>query len=181
MGKYVALLRGVNVGGKSLVKMADLRTCVEEAGMTDVTTYINSGNVFFSTAEKNELKLAKKIEKVIEATFKLPVRVVVISHDHLKRIIAAQPKGWGEDADWRYYSLFLLPPCDSKTAVQAIGVPKPEIETLTAGEGIVYQANDMRHYGKTRISKLVGSPIYQQITIRNFNTTRKLLELMEKT
>lgn len=177
---YVALLRGINVGGHSLIKMADLKTCLAEAGFENVSTYIQSGNVFFSSNEKDEHKLAVAIEKIIEKTFELPVRVVVISQKRIDGIIAKVPKHWGDDAEWRYYALFLLPPYDMKRAMSEFGEPKPDIEMLDAGDGILYQATDMRHYGKTTASRLAGKPLYKQVTIRNYNTLRKIKLLLDK-
>ena len=75
--KYVALLRGINVGGKTLIKMADLKAAIEDAGFSEVTTLIASGNVIFSSSERNQAKIEDTLEKIIHARFKLPVRVMV--------------------------------------------------------------------------------------------------------
>jgi uncharacterized protein (DUF1697 family) len=176
---YIALLRGINVGGHSLIKMAELKVCLEKAGFEKVSTYIQSGNVFFSSTKTDELKLAAKLEKAIKETFALDVRTVVISQEQFDRITANAPKGWGSDPEWRYYLLFLLPPYDVNKVIAEIGEPKPDIEFLVPGDGVVYQASDMRHYGKTTMSRLVGKPVYQQITIRNYNTGRKLQSLLD--
>ena len=176
---YVALLRGINVGGHSLIKMAELKTCLQEAGFENVSTYIQSGNVLFSSDEKDELKLAKQIEKAIEKTFKLPVRVVVISQERMNDIVAKIPKEWGKQDGWRYYCLFLLPPYDAKQGVVDFGELKPDIETLVAGDGVLYQSNDMAHYGKATISKMLGKPMYKEMTIRNYNTTLKIKALLD--
>lgn len=180
MVKYVALLRGINVGGNSLIKMADLKSCVENIGLQDVSTYINSGNVFFSSSESSEVKLAKKLETAIENTFKLPVRVVVISHDQMKRIIASMPNDWGEKDGWKYNTLFLLPPYDIDKVIEAMGEPKPDIDIFLPSDGAILQAVEFKSFGRSRTGKLAANPVYKQMTIRNLNTTRKLLELMEK-
>lgn len=177
---YVALLRGINVGGHSLIKMAELKACLDQAGFENVSTYIQSGNVFFSSDDKDELKLAARIEKIIEKTFKLPVRVVVISQTRIDGIIAKVPKHWGSDKEWRYYALFLLPPYEIKEAVEEFGEPKPDIEFLDVGDGVLYQATDMRSYGKTMASKLASKPLYKQMTIRNYNTLLKIKSLLDK-
>lgn len=76
--KYVALLRGINVGGNSLIKMADLKVGFEGIGLTEVKTYINSGNVLFASDEKDSRKLSEKIEGMILKKFKLPVKTLVL-------------------------------------------------------------------------------------------------------
>src|SRR3954447_350211 len=95
--RYVALLRGVNVGGKTLIKMADLKTCFEELGFDDVSTYIASGNVLFGTSDKDATKLERNIERAIEARFELPVKIVVLDRATYARIVKAIPKAWVGD------------------------------------------------------------------------------------
>ena len=176
--KYVALLRGINVGGNNLIKMADLKMCIEAAGFENVSTYIMSGNVLFSSDETDEIALAKKIERTIEKNFKLPVRIVVISHAQMKRIIAKMPKDWGMKPGWKYNTLFIFPPYDANTVLTEIGALKPGIETAFPTDGAVLQAVEFKSFGRSAFSKVVGKPIYKHVTIRNLNTTRKLLELL---
>ena len=178
--KYIALLRGINVGGKSLIKMAELKTCFEALGFTNVQTYINSGNVLFESKVQPTLKLSKVIEKSIEATFSFPVRVVVINEPDYRTIMQNIPKGWGDKPDWRYNLLFLIPPYDTEAVMADIGVPKPGIEIIAAGNGVIYQALEFNSYGRTTGSKLPSRLSYKTITIRNWNTARKLLTLLEK-
>lgn len=177
--RYVALLRGVNVGGKSLVKMADLKTAVEAAGFTGVSTYINSGNVLFSSDETDKLKLAKAITKIIDTTFGLDVRTVIFSVDDIATVVKQMPKGWGSDPEWKYNTLFLIPPYDIDEITAEIGELKPEIEILEKGEGVLYQGLEFKKYGRTRTGKLASMQCYQQMTIRNYNTTMKLHALLQ--
>jgi len=179
--RYVALLRGVNVGGKSLVKMADLKVAIEAAGFTDVSTYINSGNVLFSSNETDKLKLASNITKVIDKTFNLDVKTVVFSANDMKNIIDNMPKNWGSDSGWKYNTLFLIPPYDITKILEEIGELKPDIEVLQKGEGALYQAVEFKKFGRTRTGKLAGMQCYQQMTVRNYNTTMKLSELLQHT
>lgn len=162
-----------------MIKMADLKTCLEHVGLERVSTYIQSGNVLFSSRETDEQKLAKVVEAAIEKTFKLSVRVMVLSQRRINGIIANLPVGWGSQPQWRYYFLFVFPPYDPRQAVKEMGDPRPDIELLVAGDSVVYQANDMRQYGKTTVSKLIGKPVYKQITIRNHNTTAKIKALLD--
>lgn len=176
--KYVALLRGINVGGKTLIKMANLKFCIEELGYAKVKTYINSGNVIFETGEHDELKLAHSIEKAIKNSTKLDVRVVVISEDNYVKIVKNVPKDWGERQGWKYNTLFLIPPYDTREIMKDIGELKPDIETVVPGQGVIYQALLFEKFGRTSSGKLASRSSYRMMTIRNWNTTKKLLELL---
>jgi uncharacterized protein (DUF1697 family) len=97
--RYVALLRGINVGGKTLIKMTDLKTCIEGLGLDNVSTYIASGNVLFETGKRDAAKLETSIERAIERRFELPVKVVVLDRAAYARIVEAVPKrGWATRA-----------------------------------------------------------------------------------
>jgi uncharacterized protein (DUF1697 family) len=177
--RYVALLRGINVGGNNMIKMIDLKQCLETAGFDDVSTYIMSGNVFFSSEEADEPILAKKIEHAIEDRFGFPVRVVVISHAQMKRIISAMPKDWGNNTDWKYNTLFIFPPHNAKTVLAEIGELKPDIEVAIPTEGAILQAVELKSFGRSTFGKNVASPIIKEVTIRNLNTTRKLMTILD--
>ncbi len=178
-GVYIALLRGVNVGGNAMIKMAELKTCLDIAGLHDVQTYIQSGNIIFSSEQTDTIKLAASIEKAIKQQFKLTVSVVVISDDKYRGVIKNVPKGWGEDPEWKYNLIFLLPPYDTKQIMRDIGQPKPDIETLTPGKGVIYQAISIKMFGRTTSGKLASNPVYKRMTIRNHRTGAKILELLK--
>jgi uncharacterized protein (DUF1697 family) len=109
---YVALLRGINVGGNTLLKMSELKPELSKAGLENVSTYINSGNIIFESAETDSGKLTDLIEKLIKNKFKLDVATLVLSQPDYENIIKSAPKGWGSDPAWKYNLLFLLPPYD---------------------------------------------------------------------
>ncbi|MGH2711749.1 MAG: DUF1697 domain-containing protein [Actinomycetota bacterium] len=112
MGRYVALLRGINVGGKNLIKMADLKASFEEGGFENVATYIASGNVIFESSERSAATLTKKIETLLSARFKkYEANVVVRSKSQMRSILEKAPKGFGaQPARFRSDVLFLKPP-----------------------------------------------------------------------
>jgi uncharacterized protein (DUF1697 family) len=179
--KYLALLRGINVGGNTLIKMAELKTCFEELGFAHVRTYINSGNVIFSSDETDTLRLAQMIESAIKRAFAHELRVVVFAHGTWRAIIEDAPKRWGQDHEtYRYNLLVLLPPVTAEEAVKACGDIKPDIEFADAGEGVIYQGAQWKMIGRTNYSKIIGKPVYKQMTIRNYNTSVKLLKLMNE-
>lgn len=178
--RYLALLRGINVGGNTLIRMPALKECFEALELQDVRTYIQSGNVIFSSDESDKLKLAKTIEAAITRSFSHEVRVVVFSHDEWRLVVENAPKQWGSDESYRYNLLVLLPPATVEQAIEANGEVKPTIEFAEAGQGVIYQGASIKDISKTTYSRIPGKPIYKQMTIRNYNTTTKLLKLMDE-
>jgi len=178
--RYIALLRGINVGGKSLIKMATLKDCIEQLGFTQVRTYINSGNVIFECPAKPAEELAAIIEQAIETTFGIAVRVVVIDEPTYRTMVEKVPAGWGEKLGWKYNTLFLIPPYNIAGIVADIGELKPDIEIMTVGDGVIYQAVEFSSFGRATTGKLASRQSYQKMTVRNWNTTKKLLALLDQ-
>jgi uncharacterized protein (DUF1697 family) len=176
---YVALLRGINVGGNTLIKMAELRECLQASGLKNVTTYIQSGNLLFSSDETNTLSLAKKIEKEITNTFGHTVPTVVFGQAQFSRMLANTPQDWCADPKWKYNLLFLIPPYNIDEVLHDIGELKPGIEALVPGPGVMYQAINYKMYGRATSAKIASKPVYKKITIRNPRTGAKLLELLQ--
>ncbi len=175
---YLALLRGVNVGGKSLLPMAALREALTKEGFESVRTYIASGNVFVESGEPAEA-VGRRIEKVITEGFGLEVPVVVFNYEEWKKIINEAPSTWGKDDAWKHNLLVLLPPYDMEEVIQVVGELKPGIEVLVPGEGVLYQSISKELFGVTTTGKLAASPIYKRMTVRNYGTSTKLLGLFE--
>ncbi len=178
--KYLALLRGINVGGKNIIKMADLKLCFEKMGFTDVLTFIQSGNVLFASNEKNAIKLTAKIEKELSGKFKYRSSVVLISYIQLRTVVEAAPKGFGKNQDaYRYDVVFLKEPLEPGEALKHVQI-KTDIETASAGKHTLYFSRLICKATQGRLVKIISLPVYQNMTIRNWNTTSKLLALMEK-
>src|SRR5947209_5445861 len=97
MRNHVALLRGVNVGGKNRVPMADLRELTEALGHTAVATYVNSGNVVFATPRTGTGALAAEFEAALEARLGLRIPVVVLTRAELAAVAAGNPFGEPDD------------------------------------------------------------------------------------
>jgi uncharacterized protein (DUF1697 family) len=176
---YVALLRGINVGGNNKIPMKELKDCFVTAGFGDVTTYIQSGNVIFSSENPSAADLGAIIESSIKKTFGMNVAVVVIGHEQLARVIKNAPKNWGHDTDMKHNLLFVRLPYTASEAFEQMGTPKTEYEEASAGEGVVYWSASLKDFGKTASSKLASKPIYQHVTVRNYNTSAKLLSLLD--
>jgi uncharacterized protein (DUF1697 family) len=177
--RYVALLRGINVGGKALMKMADLKTCAEGLGFDNVSTFIASGNVLFETRERSIAKLQAKLERAIEKRSRLPVRVVVLDRAHYARIVRAIPKAWIGDASVRANVAFVRPGTDAKKVVRELD-PDPAIEHVKAVRGAILWATKRTALNRSVMRKLIAGTAYKEMTVRNLNTTLKLHELLRQ-
>jgi uncharacterized protein (DUF1697 family) len=178
MGRYVALLRGINVGGRNMIKMAELKACFEKHGFRDVATYIQSGNVLFSSARAADRQLSREIEQLLTTTFAYEASVVLRTRPQLEQIVRRAPRDFGANpAKYRYDVLFLKSPLTASVAVKTVPV-KPGVDRAHAGSGVLYYSRLVSAAAQSRLSRLVSLPIYQQLTVRNWNTTTKLLELM---
>ena len=180
MNQYVALLRGINVGGNNLIKMPALRACFEAQRFGNVATYIQSGNVLFSARSPDHLALTRRIEAELLKSFASRFRVVVRSLEQMKTIIEGAPKGFGQrPAAYRYDVIFLKEPLSVADAVQSV-TAKPGVDRVWCGEGVLYFSRLISKAAQSHLSRIVTTPAYQQMTIRNWNTTTKLAELMER-
>jgi uncharacterized protein (DUF1697 family) len=176
---YVALLRGINVGGNNRIRMPALKACFEDNGFRDVTTYIQSGNVIFATPDARPAQLADRIEGMLAASFDLTPAVVVRSVGQMRAIVHDAPRGFGtEPAKYRYDVIFLKAPLTARTAIKSVAT-KPGVDTAAAGAGVLYFSRLIGKAAQSQLGRIVTSPIYPSITIRNWNTTTKLLQMMD--
>jgi len=179
MGRYVALLRGINVGGKNLIRMADLKACFQANGFDDATTYIQSGNVIFGSAESNLSELTDRIERMLAANFDYEARVVLRSRKQMRSIVERAPTGFGDDATrYRYDVLFLKAPLTARTAMRSV-LTKDGVDRAHEGSGVLYFSRVTSRATQSRLSRIASMPVYQRMTIRNWNTTTKLLTRLE--
>jgi uncharacterized protein (DUF1697 family) len=179
MGQFVALLRGINVGGNNLIKMAALAACFEKHGFQNVVTYIQSGNVIFEAGASAASKLTQRLEAMLVATFSYRASVVLLSRKELQRVVEGAPKGFGtQPARYRYDVLFLKPPL-AVAATMKIVPMKEGVDRVSPGPGVIYFSRLVSKASQSRLSKIVSMPIYQSMTIRNWNTTTKLLQMMD--
>ena len=178
MNQYVALLRGINVGGKNLIRMLALKACFEDLGFEDVRTYIQSGNVLFSTTGSNAT-LTKQIEAALSKTFNYESRVVVRSRKQMNDIVTNAPKGFGSDpATYRYNVIFLKEPLTAAKAMKSV-TTKAGVDQAFAGKGVLYFSYLISKATQSHVTRIITMPVYQSMTIRNWNTTTKLLNMME--
>lgn len=179
--KYLILLRGVNVGGKGALSMAALKKQLEKAGFEDVSTYINSGNVIVAS-KKSAKSVQKEIEAILSKTFKLDREInkaLVLTPAQLAAVVKNRPQGFGDEPK-KYHSdaVFLLD-VSLKEALKVFR-PKEGVDAIWSGKGVIYSQRLSAKRTQSRLSRVIGTPAYKSMTIRNWNTTTKLLALMEK-
>lgn len=178
MARYVALLRGINVGGKHIIKMAALKTCFEEHGFGDVATFIQSGNVLFDGAGAGAA-LTRRVEAMLAAAFAYRATVVLRTHAQLRRVVGSAPPGFGGDpARYRYDAMFLMPPLTAAAAIAHVPT-KDGVDQVFPGPGVLYTTRLISRASESRLARITGAPIYPQLTVRNWATTTKLLALMD--
>lgn len=177
MKRYVALLRGINISGKNKVPMAELKKGFERLGFEEVKTYLNSGNVIFSSNEDDIKKLTKQIEEMIKNLFSLDIPVFVISIEEFEDILHHAPDWWGNENKGIYDNLiFIMPPATFRDIYDEIGEPKDELEKIKEYKETIFWSFSRKDYQKTNWwSKTASATISKQLTIRTAKTVRKIV------
>lgn len=181
MNTYVILLRGINVGGKNIISMSELRKCLEEQGFSEVSTYIASGNVILKS-DKSATEIKTQIEKSLPEKFKIDdeiIRILVLTYEQIKSIVENKPKGFGEQPEEYHSDVIFLMGIDSSQAITAF-TPREGIDKIWEGNGVIYSQRLSSHRTKSRLNRIMESPLYKSMTIRNWNTTVKLFEILRE-
>lgn len=174
--KYILLLRGINVGGNNKVSMKELKAALEQNGYKDVTTYINSGNIIFSSKSSDLDFMKKNCEAIILEKFNLSLSVMVISEEDLCEALRNAPDWWDADAESKHNAIFVIPPATVEEVLKEVGEIKPEYEKVASHGRVIFWSAPIKTFSRTRWSKIVGKSSYRAITIRNSNTFKKLAE-----
>jgi len=174
---YVALLRGINVGGNNKVDMKQLKKTFEQAGMNNVVTYINSGNSVFTHNSRSKVKVAQTLEAAILESFGLQIKVLVLDLHDMHTIMAALPETWTNDEKMKSDVLFLWDEINDESVLDKL-VVKPDIDTVIYVPGAILWSVSKQNVTRSGMSNIIGSKMYRQTTVRNVNTTRKIYELM---
>lgn len=171
MAKYVALLRGINVGGR-IIKMADLRACFESMGFLGAQTILQSGNVIFESGLDTG-RLKQKVEAGLTGTFRYPAKVQVVPIDRLREIVAGNPFAGAPD-EYHQYVIFFEAGLEKDFCAEAAGIEDEEVRT---GHSVAYWKVEKGMTLKSQRGKLLSKPKYRDFhTNRNVNTLRKLLD-----
>jgi uncharacterized protein (DUF1697 family) len=178
--KYVVLLRGINVGGKNKVPMSELKKCLEDLDFTDVSTYIASGNALI-TSDQTSAEIKHQIETMLPRCFKLDselIKVLVLTHAQLQAVVDNKPTGFGEQPDTYHSDVIFLMDIGADAAL-AVFNPKEGVDTIWPGDGVIYSQRLSALRTKSRLSKIMMSPLYKSMTIRTYGTVTKLLSLLD--
>ncbi|MFL5684690.1 MAG: DUF1697 domain-containing protein [Chloroflexota bacterium] len=177
---YLVLFRGINVGGKNKVPMAELKALLTELGFEDVRTYIQSGNAVLRSKESAET-ITRKIEQTLPTRFKLDselIRVLVLSRAELDAVIAGRPDGFGDQPGMYHSDAIFLMGVDTAGAMPAFS-PREGIDLVWPGEGVVYSQRVSAQRTKSRLNRIMSSPVYKSMTIRSWQTTMALMDLVK--
>lgn len=176
MKTYIVLLRGINVSGQKKIKMADLKKFLEDIGFKNVRTYIQSGNIIFEYKKTSQTDLANKIKNEIQKQYSFEVPTLVLTSDCIKNILDNSPWGKDKNTDQMYFTLL-----GKQTLSENIIKIKKENylpdKFLIDGKVIyLYLPNG---YGKTKLNNnFFEKRLKVQATTRNWNTLKKILEIV---
>ena len=174
---YVALLRGINIGGNNKINMQALKKCFESLGHGDVVTYINSGNVIFRSAD-SKASLSASISLAIEKTFGIAIKIVIRDKIDYQKMMAQIPDQCRNDDQMKCDILFLADSINSKAIIEQIPA-RQGVDDFRYIFGAVLSILARKDRGKSGLNKISSLPIYQNMTVRNINTTRKIYQIMQ--
>lgn len=179
MERYIALLRGVNVGGHNKIPMPHLRAALEKDGLSEVSTYINSGNLLFCCDGISTTQLQAQCRRVIQTEFGLDIAVAVLSAKDYVQALCHAPAWWGSEPDYKNNVIVVIAPAGAADLVGEVGA-REEYEKVAYHGQVIFWSAPLKTFSRTRWSKVVTSSAYGSITVRNANTARKLLQLAEQ-
>ncbi len=178
MKRYIAFLRGINISGKNKIVMTELKQGFESLSYEDVRTYLNSGNVVFSTGEDIP-EIREKTEAMIRNRFELDIPVFVIQVEEIREILGHSPDWWGSEDKGIYDNLiFVLPPHSAREIHEEIGEPKEGLERIEEYRNVIFWSFSRKDYQKTNWwPRTAAAGIGSKMTIRTANTVRKLADM----
>lgn len=182
MPTHIALLRGINVSGQKIIKMEDLRKLMESAGFENVKTYIQSGNIIFGSAEKSAAKLAGTIKKLIFGHYGFDVSIIMLNHAGLSKAIKNNPfvKEKDIDIDLKQVYVTFLSEHPAAENIEKFKLTNIEKDVAVLGDQVMY----LKYFNSAGTSKLSNALIENKLkvtaTSRNWNTTLKLMALLEE-
>lgn len=162
-----------------MINMKSLKASFEAAGFTQVSTYINSGNIIFTAKETDARKLEQKIEQMLLKEYQLDSKVVVRSYEEMTQLVESLPKNWDGDSRWRFYVMFLRHTIDAEKILEDLPVRK-EMEEVLYRPGTLLWSAQVSDITRSLMAKTASRKVYQDMTVRNLNTTKKLHDLMKK-
>ena len=179
MKRYIAFLRGVNISGKNKVPMTRLKNEFEKLEYKEVKTYLNSGNVIFSSDKNNIKSITKQIVTIIKKQFSLDIPIFVIEKEELEDILRNAPDWWGNKDKEIYDNLiFIMPPTTFVDVFSEIGEAKEKLEKILNYKEAIFWSFSRKNYQKTNWwPKTARGNISNKLTIRTARTVRKVVEI----
>ena len=174
---HVAWLRGINVGGNSMIPMAPLVHVFEEIGLQNVRSYINSGNIIFDAPAGSRTKLSARIESAIEQRFGLRPMVVLSTAAEMRKLVAELERLPSDDRPARVNVIFLGAGIDDAGIIDRLQV-NLAVDDVRYIPGAVIWRTPVAEVGRSRMTRLVGTPTYKQMTVRGANTVLKVGAIM---
>lgn len=177
--RYILLLRGVNVGGKNKVSMSELKELLLNAGFEDISSYINSGNLFFGSDENREICISK-ITNVLESNYDFPIPFALVTREEYLKERAELPDWWEEKLARRDV-LFFSCNLDKSEILDFIDKSEFYNEIVYVGRHAVFwgKYDEAEFLKSTYHKKLMKQDFYKKITIRNGKTFEKMAEILE--
>ncbi|MDD3243433.1 MAG: DUF1697 domain-containing protein [Eubacteriales bacterium] len=179
MEKYIAFLRGINISGKNKISMPSLAAAFEDMGFLNVSTYINSGNVLFSSECSRTDELCHGCKSMICERFLLDIPVAVIAVPELSEAVHSAPSWWDSPSEIEviHQAIFPIAPVCLDEIFQAVGEAKPEYEQVGSYKNVIFWSAPRATLSRTRWYKIASSSVNSKVTIRNASTVKKLLSL----
>ena len=176
--QYIAFLRGINVGGHVLIKMADLKKAFEKMGFENVRTLLASGNMVFESEQTDKKALTKEIESELKKAFKKDISVILRSLDDLKKLQSSEPfQGIKVTPSIRLYVTFLSEKARPRTITIPYTSPQKEFSILHATPMEVFSVLDLsKGKGTPDVMNILEKEFDSNVTTRNWNTVLKVLK-----
>lgn len=175
MQTWIALLRGVNVGGNNILPMKELRTLLEKLGLKNVRTYIQSGNCIFETENEDARSLGDLIADNIAQTFGFQPNIMVISKETLAKSIAENPYPEAEDDPKSLHIFFLVKPAENAN-LSALDQIKTPSERFSLSSECLYLYTP-EGFGRSKLAGKVEKHLGVPITARNLRSVMKIAAL----
>jgi uncharacterized protein (DUF1697 family) len=173
---YVALFRGLNAGGESVIKMVDLKQAMEELGFSEVRSYLPSGNIVFKT-ERDFKQVTELLEKLLRDKFKIDTRLILKDCEQMRKIVREMPADWDRRNDLRRRVVFIREPLTAADVLREVEL-REGIDFLESRAGVVYMSTLMSSLTKSRFTRLITKPVYKELTIRDYATVQKIAGMM---
>lgn len=170
--KYIALLRGLNVGKEKRIDMKDLKRIFESLNFEKVSTYINSGNIFFET-EKEQKDLDQEVKEILKTEYALVIPTLIKTEEEIKYIANAIPEEWQNNSEEKTDVAYLFSEIDSEEILNELPFKREYIEVSYVKGALLWNVK-RKNYNKSQLNKIIDHRLYQFMTVRNVNTARYL-------